>query len=117
VIGSQTQYGEQNLQDIVSAGGGTLRAVVVTRGPDGVVIHDRDGSTAYPVQPVAVVDTTGGGDAFAAGFLRQIGARGTLEEAAAGGIAWASVAVQAPASIPRLGKLVRAGGDVSPRWQ
>jgi ribokinase len=118
VIGSETQYGDQYLQDIVSAGGGTLQAVVVTRGPDGVVIHDRDGSTAYPAQPVAVTDTTGAGDAFAAGFLRQIAGGGTLGEAAAAGIAWASVTVQSPASIPPPWQVVRDRcGDVLPKWQ
>lgn len=117
VIGSETQYGDQNLRDIVSTGGGTLRAVVVTRGPNGVVIHDRDGSTAYPAQPVAVVDTTGAGDAFAAGFLWQIAGGGTLGEAAAAGIAWASVTVQSPASIPPPWQAVRDGGDVLPKWQ
>lgn len=116
VIGSETQYGDQNLQEIVSAGDRKLRAVVVTRGPEGVVIHDRDGSTAYPAQPVAVVDTTGAGDAFAAGFLRQIAGGGTLEEAAVAGIAWASVTVQSPASIPPPWEVVRAGGgDVLPK--
>jgi hypothetical protein len=117
VIGSETQYGDQNLQDIVSIGDGTLRAVLVTRGPDGVVIHDRDGSIAYPAQPVAVVDTTGAGDAFAAGFLRQIAGGGTLGEAAAAGIAWASVTVQSSTSIPPPWKVVRdGGGDVLPKW-
>jgi sugar/nucleoside kinase (ribokinase family) len=117
VIGSETQYGDQNLQDIVSAGGGTLRAVVVTRGPDGVVIHDQDGSTAYPAQPVAVVDTTGAGDAFAAGFLRQIADGGTLGEAAATGIAWASATVQSPASIPPPWQVVfDGGGELLPKW-
>jgi sugar/nucleoside kinase (ribokinase family) len=88
--------------------------VVVTRGPDGVVIHDRDGSTACPAQPVAVVDTAGAGDAFAAGFLRQIAGGGTLGKAAATGIAWASVTVQSPASIPPPWEVVRDGGDVLP---
>jgi sugar/nucleoside kinase (ribokinase family) len=82
-----------------------------------VVIHDHDGSTAYPAQPVVVVDTTGAGDAFAAGFLRQISAGGTHEEAAAAGIAWASVTVQSPASIPPPWEVVRdGGGDVLPNW-
>ncbi|HXZ73198.1 MAG TPA: carbohydrate kinase family protein [Streptosporangiaceae bacterium] len=118
VIGSETQYGDQNLQDIVSTVGGPLRAVVATRGPDGVVIHDYDGSTAYPAQQVGVVDTTGAGDAFAAGFLRQIAGGGTIGEAAAAGIAWASAAVQSPASIPPPWGLVRdAGGDALPKWQ
>src|SRR5262249_29308871 len=116
VIGSETQYGDQNLQDIVFTGGGTLRAVVVTRGSDGVVIHDRDGSIAYPAQAVAVVDTTGAGDAFAAGFLRQIADGEPLSEAAAAGIAWASATVQSPASIPPPWSVVRDGsGDVLPK--
>jgi sugar/nucleoside kinase (ribokinase family) len=118
VIGSETQYGDQNLQDIVSTEGGTLRAVVMTRGSDGVVIHDHDGSTAYPAQQVVVVDTTGAGDAFAAGFLQQIAGGGTLGEAAAAGIAWASVTVQSPASIPPPWQVVcDGGGDVLPKWE
>jgi ribokinase len=118
VIGSETQYGDQNLQDIVSTGGGTLRAVVVTRGPGGVVTHGRDGSTAYPAQPVAVVDTTGAGDAFAAGFLRQVAGGGTIGEAVTVGIAWASVTVQSPASIPPPWQVVRDGvRDVLPKWR
>jgi ribokinase len=116
VIGSQTQYGDQNLPDIVSTGGGTLRAVVVTQGADGVAIHDYDGSTAYPAQPVAVVDTTGAGDAFAAGFLQQIAGGGTLREAAVAGIAWASVTVQSSASIPPPWRVVRGSiRDLPPK--
>ena len=116
-IGSQTQYGDQNLQEIISTGDGTLRAVVVTRGSDGVVIHDRDGSTAYPAQPVAVVDTTGAGDAFAAGFLRHIAGGGTLGEAAATGIAWASATVQSAVSIPPPWDVVHDSlRDVLPKW-
>jgi len=117
VIGSETQCGDQNLQDIVSTGDGTLRAVIVTRGPDGVVIHDNDGLTSYPAQPVAPVDTTGAGDAFAAGFLRQIAGGGTRGEAAAAGIAWASVTMQSSAFIPPPWDVVRdGGGDVLPKW-
>jgi ribokinase len=117
VIGSETQYGDQNLQEIVSTGDRAVRAVVVTRGSDGVVIHDQDGSTAYPARPVAVVDTTGAGDAFAAGFLRQIADGRTLREAAAAGIAWASVTVQSPASIPPPWEVVRDGiRDPLPKW-
>jgi sugar/nucleoside kinase (ribokinase family) len=65
-----------------------------------------------------VVDTTGAGDAFAAGFLRQIAGGGTLGEAAAAGIAWASVTVQSSASIPPPWRVVRAGiRDVLPKWR
>jgi sugar/nucleoside kinase (ribokinase family) len=118
VIGSETQYGDQNLRDIVSSEGGTLQAVAVTRGSDGVVIHDHGGSTSYPAQPVPVVDTTGAGDAFAAGFLQQIAGGATIEEAAVAGIAWASVTVQSTASIPPPWQVVRDGiRDVVPKRQ
>src|SRR6266702_3094363 len=100
VIGSQTQYGEQAPADGFFATGARLQAVVVTRGADGVVIYDRDGPAAYPAQQVLPVDTTGAGDAFAAGFLRQIAAGGTHGEAAAAGMGWASPTGQSPASIP-----------------
>jgi len=100
VIGSETQYGEQTPADGFFATGDRLQAVVVTRGADGVDIYDRDGPAAYPAQHVLPVDTTGAGDAFAAGFLRQIAVGGTHGQAAAAGIAWASATVQSPASIP-----------------
>ncbi len=100
VIGSETQYGQQAAADGFFATAGRLRGVIVTRGADGVVIHDRGGSAAYPAQRVLPVDTTGAGDAFAAGFLRQIAVGSTNREAVAVGIAWASATVQSAASIP-----------------
>jgi sugar/nucleoside kinase (ribokinase family) len=43
--------------------------VIATLGGDGVLI---DGSESVPAVPVDVVDTTGCGDAFTAGFLRGL---------------------------------------------
>jgi adenosine kinase len=44
--------------------------IVTTRGELGVRIRDRHGETEVPAAPIpAVVDPTGGGDAFRAGFL------------------------------------------------
>ncbi len=107
MVGSESQYGEQEPVDGLFATGEWLRAVVVTRGAGDVVIYDRDGPVAYPAQEVLPVDTTGAGDAFAAGFLRQVAAGGTLSEAATTGIAWASATVQSPASIPPPWRVVR----------
>jgi sugar/nucleoside kinase (ribokinase family) len=46
--------------------------VVATRGADGVIIVDPEGSESVPAFEVEVVDTTGCGDAFSAGFLRGL---------------------------------------------
>jgi sugar/nucleoside kinase (ribokinase family) len=42
---------------------------VVKRGARGCLVRTRDGEREYPAEPADVVDTTGAGDAFAAGFL------------------------------------------------
>jgi sugar/nucleoside kinase (ribokinase family) len=46
--------------------------VVATRGGDGVLIVDLDTDETVPAFEVDVVDTTGCGDAFSAGFLRGL---------------------------------------------
>ena len=72
LLGSRQQYAGQDPRSALSSGFAMPVAAVVTRGAEGVVVHDRDGSAAYPAQQADVVDTTGAGDAFAAGFLHQI---------------------------------------------
>jgi sugar/nucleoside kinase (ribokinase family) len=42
---------------------------VEKRGADGCVVRQGGAETVYPAEPAEVVDTTGAGDAFAAGFL------------------------------------------------
>ena len=46
--------------------GGT---VVVKRGANGCVVRRGSKAREYPAEPATVVDATGAGDAFAAGFL------------------------------------------------
>ena len=46
--------------------------VVATRGAEGALIVDADGAEGVPAFEVEVVDTTGCGDAFSAGFLRGL---------------------------------------------
>ncbi|MBJ7521771.1 MAG: sugar kinase [Solirubrobacteraceae bacterium] len=46
--------------------------VAATRGADGAVVVTADGVAEVPAFPVNVVDTTGCGDAFSAGFLRGL---------------------------------------------
>jgi sugar/nucleoside kinase (ribokinase family) len=47
--------------------------VAATCGGDGVLLVDADTAERVPAYPVDVVDTTGCGDAFSAGFLRGLG--------------------------------------------
>jgi sugar/nucleoside kinase (ribokinase family) len=46
--------------------------VAATRGADGVLLVDAEGEESVPAFEVDVVDTTGCGDAFSAGFLRGL---------------------------------------------
>jgi len=46
--------------------------VAATAGAEGALVVTADGATAVPAFPVEVVDTTGCGDAFSAGFLRGL---------------------------------------------
>ena len=64
LTGSNYREGAENLNEIGAA------IVVVTLGRDGCYIRTPDAETAVPAGYVArVVDTTGAGDAFCAGFL------------------------------------------------
>lgn len=64
--------------------------VAATRGADGAVLVTADGVWEVPAFPVDVVDTTGCGDAFSAGFLRGLSLDLTPAEAARLGCAAAS---------------------------
>jgi len=67
--------------------------VAATCGADGVVIADADGVERVPAFAVEVVDTTGCGDAFSAGFLVGLGlGRAPREAAVLGNAAAALVA-------------------------
>ncbi len=81
---------EQGARALVERGVG---CVVATRGREGAVIIDSEGSEAVPAFDVEVVDTTGCGDAFSAGFLRGLAlGRGRAEAASLGCAAAALVA-------------------------
>jgi sugar/nucleoside kinase (ribokinase family) len=68
--------------------------VVATAGADGAVIVDADGATRVPAFEIDVVDTTGCGDAFSAGFLRGIALDRSRSEAALLGCAAAALVAQ-----------------------
>jgi sugar/nucleoside kinase (ribokinase family) len=64
--------------------------VAATRGADGAVVVDGDGVEEVPAFGVDVVDTTGCGDAFSAGFLRGLALGRSRRDAAVLGCAAAA---------------------------
>jgi sugar/nucleoside kinase (ribokinase family) len=68
--------------------------VAATCGADGVIVVDRESAERVPAFAVDVVDTTGCGDAFSAGFLRGLGLGRSRAEAAVLGCAAAGLVAQ-----------------------
>ena len=68
--------------------------IAATRGADGVVLVDADGVEAVPAFAIEVVDTTGCGDSFSAGFLRGLALGRSQREAAVLGCAAAALVAQ-----------------------
>jgi sugar/nucleoside kinase (ribokinase family) len=68
--------------------------VVATQGAEGVRIVDEEGSEPVPAFEVEVVDTTGCGDAFSAGFLRGLSLGRSRRDAALLGCAAAAMVAQ-----------------------
>lgn len=65
--------------------------VAATCGADGAVVVDRHGEERVPAPAVVVVDTTGCGDAFSAGFLRGLSLRRSPRDCAVLGCAAAGL--------------------------
>jgi sugar/nucleoside kinase (ribokinase family) len=68
--------------------------VAATCGADGVLVVDAEGAVRVPAFEIDVVDTTGCGDAFSAGFLRGLSLGRELAEAARLGNAAAALVAQ-----------------------
>jgi sugar/nucleoside kinase (ribokinase family) len=60
---------EEGARQLVGRGAG---CVAVTRGAEGALVVTADETIEVPAYAVEVVDTTGCGDAFSAGFLRGL---------------------------------------------
>jgi sugar/nucleoside kinase (ribokinase family) len=71
---------EDACQELIDLGAGCVAA---TAGAAGAIVATRAGSTNVPAYDIDVVDTTGCGDAFSAGFLRGISLGQNPVEAAA----------------------------------
>ncbi|MFJ6983083.1 MULTISPECIES: carbohydrate kinase family protein [unclassified Streptomyces] len=76
------------VEKLRAAGAGT---VAVTRGGDGALVVGDDGTATVPAFAVDVVDTTGCGDAFSAGYLRGVSLGRAPGEAAVLGCAAAAL--------------------------
>jgi len=77
------------------------RLLVVTLGSDGSVALGGEERIACPALPVPeVIDTTGAGDAFAAGFLREYYDSGRVAESLAAGARNAALTVQRLGAFP-----------------
>lgn len=72
------------------------RSAVVTLGAAGAVVAEAAGTTEIPAPRVAVVDTTGAGDAFSGALCGRLAAGAGLVEAAREAVAYAAQAVQRP---------------------
>ncbi len=82
---------EAGCRALVARGVGLVAA---TCGADGVLLVDADGAERVPAFPIDVVDTTGCGDAFTAGFLRGLGLGRSRRDAAVLGCATAGLVAQ-----------------------
>ena len=82
---------ERGCAALVERGAGCVAA---TCGADGVLIVDSEGADRVPAFEVNVVDTTGCGDAFSAGFLRGLALGHDRREAARLGCAAAALVAQ-----------------------
>ncbi len=79
---------EQGCRALLERGAGCVAA---TCGGEGVLLVDAEGSERVPAFAIEVVDTTGCGDAFSAGFLRGLALGRERGEAAALGCATAAL--------------------------
>jgi sugar/nucleoside kinase (ribokinase family) len=81
----------EGCQSLIERGVGCVAA---TRGAEGAVVVDGDGAEPVPALEVDVVDTTGCGDAFSAGFLRGLSLGRDRTESARLGCAAAALVAQ-----------------------
>jgi sugar/nucleoside kinase (ribokinase family) len=82
---------ESGCRALVERGVGCVAA---TCGADGVLVVDADGAERVPAFAIEVVDTTGCGDAFSAGFLRGLSLGRSRRDAAILGCATAALVAQ-----------------------
>lgn len=97
LLGSRSDLPESLMPDPWSAGrayaGRELEWVILTDGARGVTAWSADRRLDLPATPARVVNSTGAGDAFAAGLLRGLGAGLAMREALELACHWGAEAV------------------------
>ncbi|MDX2322379.1 MAG: PfkB family carbohydrate kinase [Moritella sp.] len=87
------QYGQQ-------VAGQNLRQFIITDGEQGATAYSKSTAVSVPAVTAKVVDTTGAGDAFAAGLMHGLLANQAIDQAMISGSQWAAIAVATASSIP-----------------
>jgi fructoselysine 6-kinase len=85
----------------IAAVGAGAGLAVVTRGADGAIAHDGDRWWEQDALPIDVVDTTGAGDSFIAGFLSARLTGRDVRQAMEQGARWAAATCQHVAGFPQ----------------
>lgn len=103
LVGARGDLDPRTLADPLAAGrrlaGDTLRWVIVTHGEDGAEAWGSDGQQLRATAPdVPVVDTTGAGDAFAAGLAHGLALGLEMARALPLAVQWGAAKVEHPGS-------------------
>lgn len=100
LVGSESDLREEELRSPWEMGrriaGDSLRWVVVTRGPRGAEAFGAERRVVAPAPTVAVVDSTGAGDVFAAGLLHALSGGVPMESALRTAVTWGAAAASSP---------------------
>ncbi len=105
LVGSKSDLDGDFLADPFTHGmavsGGRLEWIVITHGAKGAEAFGHHGQRLFqPAQKVEVVDSTGAGDAFAAGLSHALARKMGMEQALKIAVAWGTAATQYESSAP-----------------
>ncbi len=95
---AETEYAEQTAANLIARG---AACAVITMGKHGSLVRRGGATERLSAEVLDVVDTTGAGDSFIAGFLSVAVAGGTLHQALEGGRAHAGLACLYPGGFPQ----------------
>ena len=89
--------------------GESLKYFIVTDGDAGALVYSHEEVQQVAAVSANVVDTTGAGDAYAAGVIHGLCSGDNILKAMEAGARWAAFAVETPSSIPGMGLKVYLG--------